>query len=64
MVVFSVPVIVALLALLTYWKTGNVIDPVIGFTIVSVFNTLRYPLLMAPLAVNSTSGNKEYFSFL
>jgi ABC-type multidrug transport system fused ATPase/permease subunit len=56
MVVFCVPVVVALLSLMTYWKTGNKIDSVIGFTLVSVFNTLRYPLLMAPLAVNSTSG--------
>jgi ABC-type multidrug transport system fused ATPase/permease subunit len=56
MVVFCVPVAVALLSLMTYWKTGNIIDSVIGFTTVSVFNTLRYPLLMAPLAVNSTSG--------
>ena len=59
MCVFSVPVITALLALLTYWLTGNVINPVIGFTIVSVFNTLRYPLLMAPLAINSASGKLE-----
>ena len=58
MVVFSVPVTVALLALLTYWKTGNIVGPVVGFTVVSVFNTLRYPLLMAPLAINSASGNK------
>jgi hypothetical protein len=56
MVVFSVPVLVALFALLTYWRTRGDIDPVIGFTVVSVFNTLRYPLLMAPLAVNSASG--------
>jgi hypothetical protein len=56
MVVFCVPVLVALFSLLTYWLSGHIIDPVIGFTIVSVFNTLRYPLLMAPLAVNSTSG--------
>ncbi len=56
MCVFCVPVLTALLALLTYWLTGNIINPVVGFTIVSVFNTLRYPLLMAPLAINSTSG--------
>jgi ABC-type multidrug transport system fused ATPase/permease subunit len=55
MVVFCVPVLCALLALLTYWKTGNKMTPVVGFTVVSVFNTLRYPLLMAPLAVNSAS---------
>lgn len=58
MCVFCVPVLTALLALLTYWLTGNQINPVIGFTIVSVFNTLRYPLLMAPLAINSTSGKE------
>ena len=56
MCVFCVPVLTALLALLTYWLTGNKINPVIGFTVVSVFNTLRYPLLMAPLAINSASG--------
>jgi hypothetical protein len=56
MCVFCVPVLTALLALLTYWLTGNTINPVVGFTVVSVFNTLRYPLLMAPLAINSASG--------
>lgn len=56
MLVFCIPVLVTLFALLVYWKTGHVIDPVIGFTVVSVFNTLRYPLLMAPLAINSASG--------
>jgi ABC-type multidrug transport system fused ATPase/permease subunit len=56
MLVFCIPVLVALFALLVYWKTGHDINPVIGFTTVSVFNTLRYPLLMAPLAINSASG--------
>jgi ABC-type multidrug transport system fused ATPase/permease subunit len=56
-IVITVPVTCALLTFLTYWKTGHVLNPVIGFTIISVFNTLRYPLVMAPLAVNSASGN-------
>ena len=56
MFVFCVPVLVALFALLTYWLTGNTMTPVVGFTVVSVFNTLRYPLLMSPLAINSASG--------
>ncbi|CAF0866320.1 unnamed protein product, partial [Brachionus calyciflorus] len=55
MLVFCIPVLVSLFALLTYWLTGNEINPVIGFTIISVFNTLRYPLLMAPQAINSAS---------
>jgi len=58
-VVFSVPVLVALFALLTYWKVHGAVDSVTGFTVVSVFNTFRYPLLMAPLAVNSASGKKQ-----
>ena len=56
MFVFCVPVLVSLFALLTFWLTGNTITPVVGFTVVSVFNTLRYPLLMVPLAINSFSG--------
>ena len=56
MVVFCVPVLCTLFSLLTFWKTGNIINPIIGFTVVSVFNTLRYPLLMAPLAINSFSN--------
>jgi ABC-type multidrug transport system fused ATPase/permease subunit len=55
MLCFCVPVLISLLALMTYWLTGNEITPVTGFTVVSVFNTLRYPLFMTPLAVNSTS---------
>lgn len=56
MMTFGVPVLCILAALLTYWLTGNKINPVIGFTVVSVLNTLRYPLLMLPLALNSLSG--------
>jgi hypothetical protein len=56
MVVFSVPILVAFFALLTYWLSGHIVDPVIGFTVVSILDTLRYPLFMAPLAVTSASG--------
>ena len=56
MLVFCVPVLCNLASLLTYWLLhGTSVDSVVGFTIVSVFNTLRYPLLMAPLAINSFS---------
>jgi ABC-type multidrug transport system fused ATPase/permease subunit len=56
MIVIAVPILITLFALIIYWKSGNILDPVIGFTIVSVFSTLRYPLLMTPLAINSDSG--------
>ncbi len=57
MLVFCIPVLCVLLSLLTYWQSGYVITAVLGFTIVSVYNTLRYPLLMAPLAINSYSDS-------
>jgi len=55
MLVFCVPVLCALFSFLMFWLSGNTVTPVLGFTIVSVYNTLRYPLLMAPLAINSLS---------
>jgi hypothetical protein len=58
-IVIAAPMKINLLALVIYWKSGHVIDPVIGFTILSVFSTLRYPLMMTPLAINSAAG---YFS--
>ncbi|KAI9224695.1 P-loop containing nucleoside triphosphate hydrolase protein [Blastocladiella britannica] len=54
--VFATPVIVAIVGLVTFKKTGNVLTSTVSFTILSVFNTLRYPLLMTPQAVKSFSG--------
>ncbi|KNE67331.1 hypothetical protein AMAG_11802 [Allomyces macrogynus ATCC 38327] len=55
-VVFATPVIVAIVALATYRFTGHTLTSSLSFTILSVFNTLRYPLLMTPQAVKSFSG--------
>jgi ABC-type multidrug transport system fused ATPase/permease subunit len=54
--VFAAPVVVAIVALATYLYTGNQLTSAKSFTILSVFNTLRYPLLMLPQAVKSFSG--------
>jgi ABC-type transport system involved in cytochrome bd biosynthesis fused ATPase/permease subunit len=64
MIVFSVPILVAFFALLTYWLSGQVVDPVVGFTVVSILDTLRYPLFMAPLAVNSASGSSSGYNYV
>ncbi|KAI9291397.1 hypothetical protein K502DRAFT_333222, partial [Neoconidiobolus thromboides FSU 785] len=56
-VVFAVPVIVALLSLVTLTYTKEKPSASIAFTILSVFNTLRYPFLMLPMAVKSYSGS-------
>ncbi|KAJ3019986.1 Multidrug resistance-associated protein 1 [Thoreauomyces humboldtii] len=55
-VVFSVPVFVALTSLAMYTGIGNKLTASVSFTILSVYNTLRYPFLMLPLAVRSTAG--------
>ncbi|KXN67697.1 P-loop containing nucleoside triphosphate hydrolase protein [Conidiobolus coronatus NRRL 28638] len=60
-VVFAVPVVVALLCLACYRYTGNVLTSSISFTVLSVFNTLRYPFLMLPLSVKSYAGSKLAF---
>ncbi|KAF9117765.1 Multidrug resistance-associated protein 1, partial [Mortierella sp. 14UC] len=56
-VVFALPVIVAVASLAVYnsRRTGP-IDSSVVFTALSIFNTLRYPFLMLPIAVKSTSG--------
>ncbi|TPX59242.1 hypothetical protein PhCBS80983_g02587 [Powellomyces hirtus] len=55
-VVFAVPVLVALSSLGMYVGLDNVLTASVSFTVLSVYNTLRYPFLMLPLAVRSTAG--------
>ncbi|KAI1315909.1 Multidrug resistance-associated protein 1 [Mortierella claussenii] len=56
-VVFALPVVVAVSALAVYnARRSGPIDSSVVFTALSIFNTLRYPFLMLPIAVKSTSG--------
>ncbi|KAI9164314.1 hypothetical protein H9P43_008143 [Blastocladiella emersonii ATCC 22665] len=57
-VVFAAPVVVAIVALATFRYTeGRArLTSSLSFTVLSVFNTLRYPLLMLPQAVKSFAG--------
>ncbi|KAJ3156951.1 Multidrug resistance-associated protein 1 [Geranomyces michiganensis] len=55
-VVFAIPVFVALSSLGMYVATDHKLTASISFTVLSVYNTLRYPALMLPLAVRSTAG--------
>lgn len=55
-VVFAIPVIVALASLSTYVALGNPLTASVSFTVLSVFNTLRYPFFMLPMAVKATVG--------
>ncbi|KAJ1504501.1 hypothetical protein HMI54_006942, partial [Coelomomyces lativittatus] len=54
--VFATPVIIAIVALSIYQLVLGNLTSTISFTSLSVFNTLRYPLLMLPQAVKSFSG--------
>jgi len=56
-VVFALPVLVSVSSLAVYnSKRTGPIDSSVVFTALSIFNTLRYPFLMLPIAVKSTSG--------
>ncbi|KAJ3323975.1 Multidrug resistance-associated protein 1 [Boothiomyces sp. JEL0866] len=55
-VVFAIPVLVALTCLATYVAIGNSLTASVVFAVLSVFNTLRYPFFMLPIAVKSTVG--------
>lgn len=63
MVVFAIPVFVALTCLSVYVFAFNItLTASVSFTVLSVFNTLRYPFLMLPMAVGSTSAAKIAFA--
>ncbi|KAF9200136.1 hypothetical protein BGZ49_009662, partial [Haplosporangium sp. Z 27] len=55
-VVFALPVVVAVVSLAVYnGRRHGPLDSSVVFTALSIFNTLRYPFLMLPIAVKSTS---------
>ncbi|CEP03773.1 unnamed protein product (mitochondrion) [Plasmodiophora brassicae] len=62
--VFGAPVLTTLSCLLVLQLTGAKLDPVLAFTLVSVFNTLRYPLLLLPMAVKAFSSARNAFSII
>eukprot|EP00842_Homolaphlyctis_polyrhiza_P004125 jgi/Hompol1/4713/HPOL_003833-RA len=63
-VVFAIPVLVALTCLSTYVATGNQLTASVSFTVLSVFNTLRYPFFMLPMAVKASAGALTAFARL
>lgn len=55
--IFVAPVLTTLATYVSFYVlSGNLMSPVQLFTIVSLFNTLRYPLLMLPNAVRTIAG--------
>ena len=60
--VFAVPPVIALVIFATYVFNQGPFDSVFSFTILSLFNTLRFPLVVLPKALRGTSGEGAFFS--
>ena len=56
MVVFTAPVMITLASLGMYVARGNKLTAPVSFTILSIYNTLRYPFFILPMAVRSTAS--------
>lgn len=54
-VVFAVPPVIALVIFATYVFVKGPFDSVFSFTVLSLFNTLRFPLVVLPKALRGTS---------
>jgi ABC-type multidrug transport system fused ATPase/permease subunit len=55
-IVFTAPVVTTLLSLSMYCYFGNDLTPSVVFTLLWLFNTLRHPLLLLPIAERSVDG--------
>ncbi|KAJ8327311.1 hypothetical protein, variant [Batrachochytrium dendrobatidis JEL423] len=55
-VVFIAPVVSTALCIVTMYKTSGVPKPHVAFTLLSLFNTLRYPLAFLPNAERSIAA--------
>ncbi|KDN35712.1 hypothetical protein K437DRAFT_230108, partial [Tilletiaria anomala UBC 951] len=63
-VAFSLPVLAAVLAFVTYSLTGHSLNPANIFTSLTLFNLLRMPLLFLPLALSATTDAMNAFGRL
>eukprot|EP00158_Paraphelidium_tribonemae_P009637 Partr_v1_DN28917_c0_g1_i2_m25279 putative ATP-binding cassette, sub-family C (CFTR MRP), member len=63
-IVFAIPVLIALSSLGMYVSLGNTLTASVSFAVLSVFNTLRYPFFMLPLAVRGMSNAASSLSNL
>ncbi|KAI3658482.1 hypothetical protein MP638_001908 [Amoeboaphelidium occidentale] len=57
-IVFSVPVLIAVCSLAMYVSLGNTLQASTVFAVLSVFNTLRYPLLLLPMSVKGFASGR------
>jgi ATP-binding cassette, subfamily C (CFTR/MRP), member 1 len=58
--VFAVPPVLGLVIFATYVYNVGRFDSVFSFTVLSLFNTLRFPLVVLPKALRGSSGVTKY----
>ncbi len=63
-VAFSLPVIAAVLAFITYSLLGNALNPASIFTSLTLFQLLRMPLMFLPLTLSATTDAYNAFTRL
>ena len=54
--VFAVPPVIALVIYATYAYSVGPLTPAMAFVVLSLFNTLRFPLVVLPKALRGVSG--------
>lgn len=54
--VFAVPPVIALVIFATYAYSIGPLTPAMAFVVLSLFNTLRFPLVVLPKALRGVSG--------
>lgn len=54
--VFAVPPAIALVIFATYAYSAGPLQPSMAFVVLSLFNTLRFPLVVLPKALRGASG--------
>jgi Na+/H+-dicarboxylate symporter len=56
--VFAVPPVIALVIFATYAYAVGPLTPAMAFVVLSLFNTLRFPLVVLPKALRGVSGER------
>jgi hypothetical protein len=57
--VFAVPPAIALVIFATYAYSVGPLTPSMAFVVLSLFNTLRFPLVVLPKALRGASGQQD-----
>jgi hypothetical protein len=56
--VFAVPPVIALVIFATFAHAVGPLTPAMAFVVLSLFNTLRFPLVVLPKALRGVSGEE------